>query len=253
MTEVLIIGSGKIAENMIAQFSGLGNIKAFITGRNVGRVNYLKKKFALPNNVSKQIELVIICVSDHAILEVAKDLADHFPNALFLHTSGATSSSILSGKVDRYGLFYPLQTFSVGRSVDFREIPLLINSNSEKDLVLIKLLASKISSKVLQISEQDRMILHVAAVLVNNFANKLYDEAFQLLDSNNLDFQLLKPLMKETINKLDVLSPRDAQTGPAIRGDISTINHHIELLGSNTPLAELYKSLTKIINPKLEL
>ena len=172
-----------------------------------------------------------------------------FPNYhqiihLVVHTSGAISLEEIGR--DRAGVFYPIQTFSEDSNINFSKIPFGIESKRIQDLIHLKKLAKLIGTKSFPINSSQRNHLHLAAVLVNNFTNHLFVEADIICRQNNLSFDLLKPLLKETINKLNNLSPKESQTGPAIRNDSKTISKHIKLISKNR-LKEIYKVLTSAI------
>ena len=162
-----------------------------------------------------------------------------------VHTSGATPQSIFEKNgAKRFGVFYPLETFSSNRNPDFSEIPICVDANSKKDFELLKKLGKKISSNVHHISDEKRAVIHVAAVFVNNFANHLSYIADDILKENKIPFEILLPLMKETVSKLENGAPSEMQTGPAKRGDEKTIQRHLEFLNDFPEYAKLYEIMT---------
>ena len=167
-------------------------------------------------------------------------------NTLIVHTSGATAMYILK-KHDSIGVFYPLQSFTKNRMPDFKEIPICIEAKNEKDIDTLNLLAQKISNHVYEIDSEQRKKIHVAAVLVNNFTNHLYHLGYNFLDENNINPQILFPLIKETAHRIDEVSPYLAQTGPAKRHDLKTMENHLELLKS-PKTKEIYKLLSRSIS-----
>ncbi len=148
---------------------------------------------------------------------------------------------------ERYGVFYPLQTFSRNRKVSFQDIPICIEANANSDVALLRTLATSISNNVAEVSSEERATLHLAAVFVNNFTNYLYAVSEDILKAKELDFSLLKPLLQETAEKVQSLSPKEAQTGPAKRNDLKTMQNHVHLLQQlgKEPLIELYKKLSE--------
>ena len=132
-----------------------------------------------------------------------------------------------------------LQTFSKDKEIDFSEIPFCLEAENEKDYNLLKTLALSIGQKVYSISSKQRKTIHVAAVFVNNFTNHLYKIGNDICKQNNVPFEILLPLIKETSLKIEQLEPKNAQTGPAIRKDKKTINNHLNLL--NDDQQEIYK------------
>ena len=195
-------------------------------------------------------DLYLIAVSDDAIALVAETLSlqlGHSAPAIVAHTSGAVPGEILSPYFKNYGVFYPLQSFSRQRKVRFSAVPLCVDANSEKSLHQLKGIAERIAERVSVISDQDRAVLHVAAVFVNNFSNHLFHIADTITNSENIDFSLLWPLIRETASKIENQTPFSMQTGPARRGDEKTIKKHLDYLQKYPEYAQLYQLITKII------
>jgi predicted short-subunit dehydrogenase-like oxidoreductase (DUF2520 family) len=153
----------------------------------------------------------------------------------------------LSQYSERCGVFYPLQTFSKGREIDFCGIPICLEANSEKILAELNELAGRISKAVYEITSEDRKILHLAAVFACNFVNHFYYIGDQLLEKQGLAFDLLKPLISETAAKVMGMDPCDAQTGPAKRYDETIINKHLKLMDNQPELREIYRFVTNSI------
>ena len=152
-----------------------------------------------------------------------------------------------------YGVLYPLQTFSKRKKTNFRDIPIIIEGSSNSVLNKIKKLSSLLSKKVVVCSSEQRTLIHISAVFTNNFSNFMNIIAEKILKSQNIDVDILNPLIKETADKLNYLSPKEAQTGPAIRNDEITIQKHLNLL-KETKYFEVYNRLTEeIIKSKNEL
>ncbi len=199
-------------------------------------------------------DLYILAVRDDAIETVARALARHLPaSSLVAHTSGARESHLLAPYFDRYGVFYPLQTLSVGRQVPMNEVPFCICANKGEDETLLLQAANRLSASVHRIGDADRAYLHLAAVFSNNFPNHLYDIAYRLLEYRGLDFNLLRPLITETAAKVMYGKPAELQTGPAIRADKSTLDIHLKLLDDYPAIRELYLQLTRSISPNLKI
>lgn len=191
----------------------------------------------------EEADVYIIGIPDDAISIFSESLA--FQNRLVVHTSGGVSINALSNK-NRRGVFYPLQSFSKQREVDFENIPICIEAENEADLKLLRNLAESISHNIAEISSEERGKLHLAAVFVNNFTNYLYRIGSEILKENDLPFDLLKPLIQETASKIKTLSPKDAQTGPAKRNDLKTIEKHLSLL-SNPQHRKFYELFTEAL------
>ncbi|MGL2963405.1 Rossmann-like and DUF2520 domain-containing protein [Flavobacterium sp. RSB2_4_14] len=246
MIQVSIIGSGNVAQHLI---------KAFSQTTEIGLVQVFSRKPELltslvPNdkiisnyNLLKAVDLLIIAVTDNAIAGVSDQIP--FENQLVVHTSGSVSMDALNSK-NHQGVFYPLQTFSVSKEVDFNIIPICLEATTEKDYQILETIAKSISEVVYHINSEQRKALHVAAVFVSNFVNYLYQIGNEICHENDLPFDILKPLITETANKIKTLSPAQAQTGPAKRNDTQTINAHLSFL-KNDNQKEIYKLLTKSI------
>lgn len=246
MISVVIIGSGNVAQHLIKAFAKSDKVVVVqVFARNKVNVSHLLPldKITSDFNQLSQADVYIIAVSDKAIGEVSSQF--NFKNKLVVHTSGSVDISSLNDK-NRKGVFYPLQTFSKTKEVNFKEIPIGVEAQNESDYNLLATVAGAISDKVFNINSQQRKALHVSAVFVCNFVNYLYQIGNDICKENNIDFEMLKPLIQETATKIVTLSPNEAQTGPAKRNESETINSHLNFL-SNENQKEIYKILTKSI------
>jgi predicted short-subunit dehydrogenase-like oxidoreductase (DUF2520 family) len=246
MVSIVIIGSGNVAQHLITAFLQSNEIELIqVFSRQKESVSHLisSDKIVSEYEEIKDADLYLIAVSDNAIADVSTKLP--FENRLVVHTSGSMPMEILDSK-NRRGVFYPLQTFTKNKPVDFKEIPICLEAENEKDFKTIETVAKTISSVVQSISSEQRKALHVAAVFVCNFVNHLYKIGNEICEENQLSFELLKPLIIETAQKIIHLSPENAQTGPAKRNDSETINTHLNFL-SDENQKEIYKLLTKSI------
>ena len=185
-----------------------------------------------------------ICVSDSAINEVAGQMLQ--PKNLVVHTSGAISIDILKDISPYYGVFYPVQTLSAGKPVNFFDVPVCIEGSNKVAEQQLKALADTVSNQVQYLDSEKRRHLHLAAVFANNFTNALYREAAEILEAQGMNFDLLRPLIKETAEKVQRLSPGEAQTGPAKRNDDETIRKHLALMPDGLK-KQLYQLFTEII------
>lgn len=244
MITVSLIGYGNVASHLLSAFQKTDSI-------NVLQV-FSRSELDIPSNAIPVVykleevqaaDIVLLAVTDNAIAEVSENLP--FKNKLVVHTSGSIPIQALSNH-NRKGVFYPLQTFSRGRELSFQNIPICIEAETKNDERLLTELAQAISGEVQLISSEERKKLHVAAVWGNNFSNHLFHQAALFLEENNLSFDLLKPLLLETVQKLETLTPEQAQTGPAKRGDYKTIRTHLELLPEGIQ-RHLYSLLTESI------
>jgi predicted short-subunit dehydrogenase-like oxidoreductase (DUF2520 family) len=247
------IGSGKVATQLA--------LALFTKGATISQIYSRKREHA--ENLALQVnaavadtldqfwpstELIIVAVSDSAL-----DLIDWncIPkNILLCHTSGSMAMNVFQNRSE-YGVLYPLQTISLQRAVDFSQIPIGIEANSEYSLNKIKALSQTISNNVLLIDSQKRMTLHLSAVFASNFTNAMFAIAEDLLQNSDLSFDLLKPLILETTQKALLFSPKEVQTGPAIRNDLNIINQHLETLKQDLRKLEIYKMMTLYIRNQL--
>ncbi|CAI8354608.1 MAG: Uncharacterised protein [Polaribacter sp. SA4-10] len=227
MISILIIGDGNVASHLYKAFSKVDAVVVTkIKSRNL--------------TVTPNADVTIIAVSDDAIAEVSSKIH----NSFVVHTSGSVAMVSLNNK-SRKGVFYMLQTFSKNKAIDFSEVPFCLETENEKDYILLELLANLIGKKVYGINSKQRKALHIAAVFVNNFTNHMYKTGSDICAENNVSFAILEPLIKETAAKIETLSPAAAQTGPAIRKDQRTIKEHLALL--NEQQQEIYTTITKSI------
>ena len=158
--------------------------------------------------------------------------------------------SVFEGYAERCGVLYPMQTFSMDREVDFREIPLFIEASDAASLQQIRALADSISQHVYELSTADRKYLHLAAVFACNFANHCYTLAADVLQKKGLPFDVMLPLVDETARKVHELHPTEAQTGPAVRGDQNVMQAQAALLDGKAK--EIYELLSQSIQEHKE-
>lgn len=246
MITVSIIGAGNVATHLFQAFHKASGItmKQWYN-RDSTKINTYKNTVSVIDDISKleNADVYIIAISDDAIAGISKSLP--FENRLTVHTSGSVSLYDLDKK-NRRGVFYPLQTFSKDAIVNFKEVPICIETIDKQDLPLLKTLAEALGSKSHKINTDQRRALHLAAVFVNNFTNQLYRIAHEITESQGVEFDILKPLILETAKKVQDLSPYMAQTGPAKRNDKKTIKKHLKLL-ENEHHKAIYELLTASI------
>lgn len=191
----------------------------------------------------------ITTLADLYVIAIADSALPHFCQqwtgapAMIVHTAGTVPLDVLKPLSRRYGVLYPLQSLRKERS-QYQDIPLLVEAGNHEDLPFLLAFARSLSPTVYPSTGHQRSKLHVAAVLVNNFANYLYAQAQAYCNAQELDFNLLLPLMHETVDRLHTYPARYMQTGPAVRGDLLTIHAHLEILKDMPELANLYQYLT---------
>lgn len=244
MIKIVILGAGNVANHLFKAFQTTENVEVVqVYNRSEIALENFKSKTQTTTNLAelKNAAIYLVCVKDDAIEEVISQLAHQ--DGIVAHTSGSVS---LSTSARRNAVFYPLQTFSKQTEVNFKEIPLCLETSEEKDFNLLEELAKTISDKVFSISSEQRKKLHLAAVFANNFSNHMFAIAEDLCKQNNVPFEVLSALIKETAQKATQNSPKEVQTGPAKRNDQATIKQHLAQL-NNADYKEIYKLLTQSI------
>lgn len=251
MINVVLLGYGNVNSHLIKVLNKSKEVTVKqVFNRSEIQLDASTPSISFTNDIEKIMEadVYIIGISDDAIQSFSESLP--FENKLVVHTSGGVSMDLLSKK-NRRGVFYPLQSFSKQRDLSFEKIPMCIEADNPDDLELLRKLGNGISEVVVEISSEKRAKLHVAAVVVNNFVNYLYQVGEDILKEDGISFELLKPLIQETANKLETLSPKAAQTGPAKRNDTKTIEKHLKSL-ENSPYKEVYSMLTEQLKKQWE-
>ncbi|MCF0210025.1 MAG: DUF2520 domain-containing protein [Bacteroidales bacterium] len=188
-------------------------------------------------------DLIIIAVRDEAIKEVS-DKIGRVP-CIIVHTSGTIETDFLKNNSNSYGSFYPLQTLKKGVAVDFSQIPLCTWANNEMAAKHLKTLALSLSRHHYELTDKQRKTLHIAAVFANNFTNHLFGIAKNILDKENIPFDIVFPLMEQTLKNAEQTNPFCVQTGPAQREDYAVMQEH--LLNLSTEEQEIYKAISKNI------
>ena len=246
MIRVSIIGSGNVAFHLISALQKADAIELVqVCARNKQNIESIVASEKIVSNVSdlKPADVCIIAVSDDAIAKISASIP--FENQLVAHTSGSIAMTELSSN-NRRAVFYPLQTFTVQKAVDFSAIPICLETEMPEDYAMLDEVALAISKMTYEIDSQQRKALHVAAVFVNNFVNQLYQIGSEICSENKISFDILKPLIIETAAKIEMLTPLQAQTGPAKRKDDITIASHLEFLQDQNKKA-IYQLLTQTI------
>lgn len=246
MIKVVILGAGNVAFHLTNVLLKTKNVELLqVYNRSIEKLQYLRDKVAVIDNLSlinKTADIYIISIPDDSISQFSKSLI--LPNKLVVHTSGSVALNAIKSESNK-GVFYPLQSFSKNKKVDFSTVPICIESETSSDLKLLEQLAKIITNKCYVINSEQRKKIHLAAVFVNNFVNHLYYLGNEICDENNIPFEILHPLIKETSKKLEELSPFDAQTGPAKRDDLKTMEKQLAMLPQNKK--EIYTLLSNSI------
>lgn len=252
--EVTIIGSGNVATHLAKAIKENISDSIHIHGRTEVSVKQLaseiKASYSVDHsNVPFDSQLYIISVSDDAVEDIVKNdiLKEKVNNNLIVHTAGSIPMDILSPLSENYGVFYPLQTFSKFKSTNFKKVPLCLEANSGFNYDKLSKYALKISDLVKRINSEQRQYLHLAAVFANNFSNRMFAVAEEILKEHQIDFEILIPLLNETVNKIQKSKPSSVQTGPAKRNDLKVIEKHLHLLNDHKELKELYLLISQNI------
>jgi predicted short-subunit dehydrogenase-like oxidoreductase (DUF2520 family) len=248
--KIVILGSGNVATQLGVALKTSGNEILQVWSRNQGNAEALALKLSagsLSNLtfLSPDADVYFIAVKDDAIPAVASGF--NLKDKLLVHTSGTTGIEVLKNASTRTGVFYPLQTFSKNKAVDFSAVPIAVEGSSPEVSEILTRVGEQISGKVIIMDSRQRKASHVAAVFACNFSNHLYTLSKEILEGNGLDFDLIRPLIAETAGKIKEMEPEEAQTGPARREDSLTINRHLEFLQDNDRLKQLYRLFSESI------
>ena len=255
--KIALIGAGNVATHLGLALNEAGHEVIQVWSRTAASAQVLATKLGCDgttyiNNVRNDADIYIISVVDDAVAEIVPQLCPQRENALFVHTAGSVSMDSFKGYAKNYGVFYPMQTFSKDKELDFKEIPVFIEASNEESQKAVSALADSISDKVYLLDEEGRRWLHLAAVFACNFSNYCCTVAERLLQKSGIPFDVMLPLFDETANKLHKLSPMAAQTGPASRNDSKVMERQMEMLADDKELQDIYRLISKgiIINSK---
>lgn len=248
--QIVIIGSGNVAYHLAKAFIQKNIPLAQIFGRNEEDLNKISQELKIPfsTNVLEEADLYIICVSDSSVENVSKLITKK--DCLVAHTSGSLPKEILVGAY-RKSSFYPLQTFSKSKELDYSKIPFFIETENKADKDLLFKLASQISENVMESSHEKRKYIHLTAVFACNFVNHLFSRAKEISDAQEIPFDYFLPLIDETVKKIHEIEPKSAQTGPAVRNDVRVLELHEQLLKDES--LEIYKTMNHSIKKMYEL
>ncbi len=247
---IVIIGTGNAATVLGKKFKQAGHHILQVFGRDASAASKLAYQFDTESTnywsvIRKDADFYLVAVADDAIAEVAKHV--HVPGKVVAHTAASVAKDVLKPISHHYGVFYPLQ--SLRKDMDeLPDIPVFIDASDEVTRKKLEQLAQSISTEKVRVADDnERLKLHIAAVIVSNFTNHLYKLAEDYCKKEGLDFKQLLPLIEETAQRLKTISPSDAQTGPAIRHDQPTIEQHLNLLEKYPHLKKIYELMTESI------
>jgi len=250
---IAIIGTGNVAWHLARTFENAGHIITEVYSRDIIKAKHFTTDFfnaSATNSLDfrkSTAQIFILAISDDAIEEVASALT--LPqDAVLAHTSGSVSMSALGyAQTKNIGVFYPIQTFSKGKKVNFDELPIGIEGDNDFTESILLRLGSSVSTKTLVMNSQARKNIHLAAVFACNFANHMFTISKEIMSNKGMGFNLLAPLIEETLSKSLQIGPENAQTGPAKRGDFETLDKHYEALSKSEEIAEIYRIISQHI------
>jgi len=253
---IALIGAGRVASCMGPRLKQAGHTVTGVYSRTLANAEQLAKVVGAPafNSLESvpEADVYLVMLSDDALVQLAPAIVKGREKALFLHTAGSVPMDLWKeAGAQRYGVLYAMQTFSKGADIDWPEVPVFVEGCNPDELRIVASLASALSGKVTELSSEGRKKLHVAAVFTCNFSNHMYSIAQKLLATEGVPFSVMLPLVRETARKVETMSPENAQTGPAIRGDRKVMDQHLELLKDYPEYAELYRLISTDINKKL--
>ncbi len=261
---ISFIGAGNVGWHLAQAFEGAGHIIAEVYSRDPQNARLLASQLydchIQPdlNLADSEAQLIVLAVPDQALESVLERIVFP-PKAMVVNTSGSRSmyelrqfTEVYSDVPVRVGVLYPLQTFTKEDTIDYSTLPFCVEAaDEEMEDTLVKL-AQTVSNIVYRMDSEERRILHIAATIANNFSNHLYSIAHDLLEIHHIEFDILKPLLEQTVRKsLSIGDPARGQTGLAVRGDWETVTKHLAVLQEINPeWAALYRSLSDSIRSK---
>ena len=256
---ISIIGAGNVAWHLAPALENIGYVVNEVYSRDIKKAKALVKNLYDAEAVNdldfreSNALIFIVAVSDKAIKKVANGI-DLPTGAILVHTSGSQPMEVLAyAGTSNIGVFYPLQTFSKHSKMDFSDIPICVEAEKKEVRKLLKSMATQLSKKVYKTNSESRKALHVAAVFACNFTNHLFSISEGIMKKNKMDFEMLKPLIVETVNKMLDSGAQKSQTGPAVRGDFEIMDDHLTFLNDNKKQAEIYQLLSQhIVDTYLE-
>ena len=248
--KIVLIGAGNVATQLALALKSTEHSIVQVFSRTAQSAAALAERISAPythdfHSIDPNADLYIYALSDDALMSfIQLNLA---PHAVHIHTAGSVDITVFRGYKERFGVLYPLQTISKDKTLDFKQVPLLIEASDKETEQLLYNLATDLSDNVYAYDSKQRLQTHLSAVFVNNFVNYLFQIAADLMEEAKMDFEVLKPLIRETVEKLNYLSPAAAQTGPAKRNDQAIMLKHLELLKDKPELQKIYQALSKMI------
>lgn len=251
--KVVLIGAGNVATHLGKAIVGAGHHVLQVYSRTSASANRLACQLCCEgvssfDDLSNEADLYIVSVKDDALETVVREVCRGREKATFVHTAGSMPLSVFDGCCEHYGVIYPMQTFSKEKPLDFRGIPMFVEACDEDAFKQLEAFAKQLSERVFRLSTAARRHLHLSAVFACNFTNHCYTIAGELLKEQGIPFDVMLPLIDETTRKVHILSPQEAQTGPAVRWDENVIQKHLALLADHPLYADIYKMMSQSIH-----
>ena len=232
--EIVLIGRGRLATNLERALQLAGHDVVSVNSRTL-------------ESLPLEADIFIVAVKDAALVDVIRAATKGRESQLFVHTAGSMPMDIFKGLAAHYGVFYPMQTFSKERLVDFSDISLFLEATDEASMERLKMLAVTLTTHVYELDSEGRRHLHLAAVFACNFVNHCYALSAEVLEAKGLPFSVMLPLVDETAQKVHALAPKDAQTGPAARKDQNVMQMQADMLAGNPAVKHIYEALSNDI------
>ncbi len=251
--KIVILGSGNLGLHLSEYFVKQKLEPIVYNHRSSSNLKFIQQKLNCTTQVGFNsilpADIYFLCVKERYIKSVSSKIKNTKANAILLHCSGSMPLDEINNNQTHRGVLYPIQTFSVNKKIDWDSVPFLLQASSPIALKKLQIFAKIFKGKKKVVDDKERLLIHLAAVLVNNFTNALYTEAFKLLSSHSLkkEFNLLLPLINTGVSKLITVSPIEAQTGPAKRGEKQIMQKHLNLLKKDKDLQKLYQLMSKLI------
>jgi predicted short-subunit dehydrogenase-like oxidoreductase (DUF2520 family) len=245
--QILIAGTGKLAEALLSHLHRVPNLELFLWGRNEIAVNRLRDAYRIQSDYSNSLGKmpVLLCVSDNAISEVAEALK--YSASCMVHFSGSMSIDVLPETYSEKAVCWPIQTFGNPLAVNWTEVPLCTETRGEETQEFMTWFCTTLGGPRFSLTEEKRRALHLAAIVVNNFTNHLMNLSKRYCEEQRVPFEQLLPLSRQTIGQLTEKDPQRLQTGPARRNDQITIQKHLDMLQNEAELSEIYSMISRQI------
>ncbi|TAL72032.1 MAG: DUF2520 domain-containing protein [Bacteroidetes bacterium] len=243
-------GAGRVGGALCRELYSAGHNIGLIVSESDGNgkllADYCKASWSKDLIFPESTEVLIVAVPDHKLKNVLGKISCN-PGTLVVHTAGSFGTDVFPDQIERRGILYPLQTFSGKRKVVFKDLPFFIESSDKQSLSVLEKLTESVGGKVYFADSECRRMLHLAAVFACNFTNHMLTIGKELTLKTGFPFDVLQPLIQETISKALDLGPENSQTGPAVRNDQNTIEKHLELLSFSPELRRIYIEMTRSV------